>query len=368
MTNGSHRPGESHGKQKRTERKDTRQCGSALSAAPALQQAVTKLCSVKKVRVGKVTAQLDEIFEQNLRLADARRATKKDEEIAAETRRIQKKRVKFNSNMEEPLVATVADLMAHMSAIGNAVGVCKNYLKRQFNARLMRAESDEFKYPSIGDEYRTHNKISKLKMTPNDNRNELDYLKALMILMMKADAKRGSLATGPFQLSGLLRKVPTLNAQGTNAVALKLRQQQEDLVCRQATQEDDPWLVYLTETYVGKICFLNDIPERHKLYRVSNIAYWTSTKTRFANWEATLEPVHLTASGEFAVANEDTIVGPKGARLTKSKVLIGYILAQYIDGDDEEPTRSDCVDMYIENALEKLKAYLFKISQHKLLK
>ncbi len=242
--------------------------------------------------------------------------------------------------------------MAHMSAMGNAVGVCKNYLKRQFNARLMRAESDEFKYPSIGDEYRTHNKKSKLKITPNDNRNELDYLK----IMMKADARRGSLDTGPLKLSGFLRKVPTLNVQGTNAIALKLRQQQEDLVCLQATQEDDPWLLFLTETYVGKI------------YRVSNIAYWTRNKTRFANWEATLEPVHMTASGEFAVANEDTIVGPKGARLTKSKFLIGYILAQYIDGDEEEPTRSDCVDLYIENALEKLKAYLYKLSNHKLLK
>ncbi len=69
---------------KKTEHKDTRKCGSALSAAPALQQAVTKLYSVKKVRVGKVT-KLDAIFEQNSRLADAQRATKKDEEIAAET-------------------------------------------------------------------------------------------------------------------------------------------------------------------------------------------------------------------------------------------------------------------------------------------
>jgi hypothetical protein len=223
MTNGSHRPGESHGKQERTEHKGTRQSGSALSAAPALQQAVTKLCSVKKVRVGKVTAKLDEIFEQNLRLADARRATKKDEEIAAETRRIQKKGVKFNTNMEEPLASTVADLMAPMSAMENAVGVCKNYLKRQFNARLMRAEADEFKYPSIGDEYRTHNKKSKLKMTPNDNRNELDYLKALVILMMKADARRGSLDTGPLKLSGLLRKVPTLSVQGTNKASLTTR-------------------------------------------------------------------------------------------------------------------------------------------------
>jgi hypothetical protein len=163
----------------------------------------------------------------------------------------------------------------------------------------MRAESDEFKYPSIGDEYRTNNKKAKLKMTPNDDRNDLDYLKALVILMMKADAKRGSMDNGPLKISGLLRKVPTLNVQGTNAEALKLRQQQEDLVCLQATQEDDPWLVFLTERYIGKICFINDIPERHKLYRVANIAYWTSNKTRFANWEATLEPVHLTASGDL---------------------------------------------------------------------
>ena len=70
-------------------------------------------------------------------------------------------------------------------------------------------------------------------------------------------------------------------------------------------------------------------------------------------------------SGDFSVADEDCIVGPKGARLTKSKALIGYILAQYIDGDEEEPTRSDCVDLYIENAMEKLTAYLYKIQNLK---
>ncbi len=53
---------------------------------------------------------LDEIFERNSTRADERRATKKAEEMAAETRRIQKKGVKLNSNMEEPLAATVGDL------------------------------------------------------------------------------------------------------------------------------------------------------------------------------------------------------------------------------------------------------------------
>ncbi len=50
-------------------------------------------------------------------------------------------------------------------------------------------------------------------------------------------------------------------------------------------------------------------------------------------------------------------------RLTKAKVLLGYILAQYIDGDDAEPTRTECVDLYIENAMDKLKAYVFKLQQ-----
>ncbi len=140
----------------------------------------------------------------------------------------------------------------------------------------------------------------------------------------------------------------------------------EEEVCRQATQTDDPWLIFLTNEYVGKICFLDDIAERHKLYRVCSIAY--SNKSRFANWEATLEPVNLLPSGEFEVPDEASVLGPKGIRLTKSKALFGYILAQYIDGDDEEPTRTDCVDLYIENAIEKLKAYLFKLLQSQRLK
>ena len=157
--------------------------------------------------------------------------------------------------------------------------------------------------------------------------------------------------------------MPTLNVLSTNTRALTLRKELEQEVCRQSTQTDDPWLIFLTNEYVGKICFLNDIAERHKLFRVCSIAYWTSNKTRYANWEATLEPVNLLPSGEFQVPDDQTVLGPKGIRLTKSKALLGYILAQYIDGDDEEPTRSDCVDLYIENAIEKLKAYLFKLSQ-----
>ncbi len=355
MCNGSHRPVESQGKQERTSNKVVRLRGTALTAAPELQRAITYLCSVKRVNVGKVTAKLDEIFKANSLRAGARRELKRVEEEEAATRKIVKKAVKFNNALEEPLAATMGEMLAHLKAMCNGVGVSKDYLKRQFNARLMRAENGKFNYPSIGDKYRTQSKKKKLKMSPSDNQNELEYLQELNVLMLKADSRRGAVDHDDVALSGLLRKVPTLNVNTTNATALKLRLQLEQRVCLQAQQTDDPWLLFITKEYVGKICFLNDIAERHKLYRVCNIAYWTSTKHRYANWEATLEPIHLAASGEFYVADEDVAVGPKG--------ILGYILAQYIDGDDEEPNRTEGVDLYIENALEKLKAYVFKLQK-----
>jgi hypothetical protein len=52
MTNGSHRPAESQGKQERTKNREKRECGSAISAASVLKQAVMKLCSVKKIAKG----------------------------------------------------------------------------------------------------------------------------------------------------------------------------------------------------------------------------------------------------------------------------------------------------------------------------
>jgi hypothetical protein len=202
MCNGSHRPAEAKGKQKRTENRDVRQCGSALQAPSELQVAITKLCSVKKVNVGRVTAKLDLIFDTNSLRAAALRERKRKEEEEAETRKIHKKGIKFNKNMEEPLAATIGDLLAHMNAMNNAIGVSRDYLRRQCNARMMRAEIDKFAYPSIGDQFRANNKKRKIKWKPSDDRNELDYLKALVILMMKADSKRCAVEHDDLQLTG----------------------------------------------------------------------------------------------------------------------------------------------------------------------
>jgi hypothetical protein len=89
--------------------------------------------------------------------------------------------------------------------------------------------------------------------------------------------------------------------------------------------------------------------------------------------------VHLDAKGDPFATDDDVVQGPNGKtiflpfpsqttnltltqpnlgmRLTKSVKLLGYILAQYIDGDDEEPTPTECMDLYIEDALPKHRAY-----------
>ncbi len=56
------------------------------------------------------------------------------------------------------------------------------------------------------------------------------------------------------------------------------------------------------------------------------------------------------------------MVVSEAKRITKANKLIGYILAEYIDGDDAEPTRSDCVDRYAFQALEKHNTFTLKCS------
>jgi hypothetical protein len=126
----------------------------------------------------------------------------------------------------------------------------------------------------------------------------------------------------------------------------------------QAEQADDPWLLLLESEYKGQVCFLNDIASRHKLYRVARISYCPSTKYEYANWEATLEHIHLLCDGSCYVHDNDSVIGPNGIKITKANSCKGYIVAQYIYGDDEEPERTVCVDEYIANALKKHATYL----------
>jgi hypothetical protein len=116
----------------------------------------------------------------------------------------------------------------------------------------------------------------------------------------------------------------------------------------------------LDAEYVGKLCFLYDISLRHKLYRICKIAYWYSTRKTNASWEATIEPVHVSTDGTVFIHDDGAVIIYAGKCLTKTSALLGYFLAEYVDGDDADPTRTDCVDKYVMNALHKHLAYKSK--------
>jgi hypothetical protein len=75
-----------------------------------------------------------------------------------------------------------------------------------------------------------------------------------------------------------------------------------------------------------------------------------------------MEPIHLASDSTIYMREEDVVRCSNGKLMTRAKAFLGYILAEYVDGDDAEPTRSDCVDRYIMNALQKHAAFVQKSS------
>ena len=263
--------------------------------------------------------------------------------------------------MEEPLAHSKAELEEQLAVLGNAKMTSYAYLKRQFGAREARAAIDQFKYPEIGLTYRDKSG-KKLKMTPSKGEDKHLYIKDLVLRMMRADARREHTMDEPRNLTGLVRINPVINAASTDPVSKRAKEQQDIAIGLQVTQADDPWLLTLDAEYIDKLCFLDDSSLRHKLYRICRIAYWPSTTKRYASWEGTMEPVHLHHDGTVYRLDDDVIRLSNGKTMTKADKLIGYILAEYIEGDDCEPTRSDCVDRYAFHALEKHEAFTARSS------
>ncbi len=51
-----------------------------------------------------------------------------------------------------------------------------------------------------------------------------------------------------------------------------------------------------------------------------------------------MEPVHLREDGTLFMRDDDVVRCSNGRIMTKAKAYLGYILAEYVDGDDAEPT------------------------------
>jgi gas vesicle protein len=356
VSNGSHRPAGTLGKTKKTKARLVAPAGIAISSPAILKSAVTKLCGVRKVRPGKVTAILRADNASKTLRADKLRKASQAEELERKARQHLKKGIAHNINMEEPLATSKDDVTQHLEMLGNAVGTSLAYLKRQFDAREARAATDKFTYPSIGPAFRAKDGRN-LKKTPSNGEDKVEYIKNLLL---KADSRRHVITDEDPTLKSLVRSNPVINLASTDPISIRAKQQQQIAVGLQVAQCDDPWLIDLEREYIGQLCFLNDISLRHKLYRICKIAYWPSTSTRYASWEATMEPVYLHEDGSLFMREEDVVRCSNGRLMTKARAYLVYILAEYIDGDEAEPTRSDCVDRYIMNSLQKHEAFVRK--------
>lgn len=339
------------------------EAGMAITCDPRLSAAVTRLCSMRSGKYGRrdrslqpdsISALLAINYECDKAKAKERRLAKEEEEKATMAQKHLNKSIRFNKAVEEPLAKSAVVLEQNLKALDHKKGICIAYLKRQFDARITRAEAAEYSYDVLPARFRsTHTK--KLVKTPQDKTDPLTYLADLVRAMITVDSKRTF--ADDIALSGLLRKTPVLDADTTNPIATQAKTNMDAYLVLQAQQVDDPWLLLLENDYKGQVCFVHDIAARHKLYRVARISYWVSTKYEYANWEATLEPIHLALDGSCFVHDDDSVMGPNGSKITKAKSYLGYIVAQYVDGDDQDPERTICVDEYMSDALDKYARY-----------
>ena len=359
VTNGSHQPAGTIGKTCKTKLRIPKPAGIAVTSPVILKLAVTKLCGTRRCQPGQVTTLLRDKYALDSLHADDRRKAKMQADVDKKARAHLKKGIKFNNDMEEPLAECKKDLEDQLAILGNAKLTCYTYLKRQYSAREARATIDKFTYPEIGLIYRDK-KGKRLKMTPSNGEDKNQYLKELVLLMMRADGRRQPSTAFAPTLAGLVRINPIINLASTDPLSTKAKARQDLEIGLKVAQADDPWLVSLDLEYVGKLCFLHDISLRHKLYRICRIAFWPSTKARYASWEATMEPIHVHHDDSLFCLDDDVVQLSNGKTMTKANKLIGYILAEYIDGDDAEPTRSDCVYRYAFHALQKHHAYMLK--------
>jgi hypothetical protein len=363
MCNGSHRLAGPNGKQRRTANQKGAEAGIAITANRRLKDVVTQLCTVRRAKYGRdksgvkpgtITELLTQNYESKRVAEHERRLAKEEEEKTKMAKKHLNKAVKFKMAAEEPLARTSLELEQHLKAMDYKKGVCIAYLKRQFDARTTRADLEEYTYDTLPNRFRSaHTK--QLVKKPQDNVNPMTYLSDLVAAMITIDCKRTF--RQEIALSGLLRKTPVLEADTTNPISTEAKKQMDEYLVLQAEQVDDPWLLLLEKEYKGQVCFVHDIAARHKLFRVAKIAYWPSTKREYANWEATFEPIHLAPDGSCFVHPDDCVIGPNGTNVTKAKSYLGFIVAQYIYGDNEDPERTQCVDEYICDALGKHSRY-----------
>jgi hypothetical protein len=96
MCNGSHSMTGPKGKQQKTKDRIVDEAGIAMTCDPRLKRAVTRLCTVRRCKLGGITVLVTTAFAQDKRLANELRLAMEVEENARMAKQHLKKAIKFN--------------------------------------------------------------------------------------------------------------------------------------------------------------------------------------------------------------------------------------------------------------------------------
>jgi hypothetical protein len=129
------------------------------------------------LKPGTISELLTTNFENDKQKVNDRRLAKEAEEKAKMAKKHLNKSVKFNVAVEEPFAKTAMELHAWLILI-----------KRQFDARITRAEADAYSYDSLPVRFRSSH-TKKLAKNPQDDVDPMTYLSDLLVAMIHLDSK-----------------------------------------------------------------------------------------------------------------------------------------------------------------------------------
>jgi hypothetical protein len=348
IINGTHRCADTFGRRNEMETLTTRLAGIALTAHPAIKEAVNGLCSVRPKSLGAVTMQLREAHNQDKKAQIEHRKAKaiaKYKALVAQQATIAAKRDKAEMTAASDLCTDVRDLNNQLKSRCHNKPARLTFLKEQVYARIS-GEVPRL-YPCLGPEWRKLGGKIRVSSKSKDQSDE-DYLTLLVAAMIGEDNQTMGVNDNTMQPfnQNYIRVLPSIAAEFTNPKSLAYKMEFATAIAEQAKPVDDPIYISLYEKYHGLILFDNETRASHKLFRIASIQFVRSySKTRHNCWEATCEPVYYCyATNAFIVPQEKQV---EGSNVILATALVGYALTEYPHGMDEEPAHLPWVDNYI---------------------
>jgi hypothetical protein len=349
LVNGTHRPSHVFG---RTSKKDVKNMippGIALTAHPALREAVNLVCSVRTQKVGAITNLVRIANKADFVAKDEMRIRRAAEDFAENVRLKAVRAGKRDKAEYTARTNLVTDLIALNWELQSRNGNKKarqTFLTEQYHARVT-CDNPRI-YPGIGDEFR--NKYGKLRLTPKTKSCVVTYLVKLITAMITEDQEINGVNDSQSSSKGVdyIRVLPSISLAYTNPKALALKRDFSNEICDLAAPIDDPVYLELVKKYNGAILYDNETRASQKLFRIVAVQYVQSyTAGRASCWEATCEPVFRdSAMGKFMVPQNLMV---EGSSIIQTSALMGYALAEYTNGMDAPPVYLPWIQNYVDH-------------------